>query len=102
VVAIYAGSTLLTAVVAIGLNRARLWISAGGLALNIAANFWAVPRFGIAGAGATTFATELFVAVSAAWVLARHGVALGSAWRWLGGVALFALAAWISSLLPLG
>lgn len=102
VVAIYAGSTLLTAVVALGLNRARLWISAGGLALNVAANFWAVPRYGIAGAGATTFATELFVAVSAAWMLARHGVALGSAWRWLGGVALFGFAAWISSLLPLG
>lgn len=102
VVAIYAGSTLLTAVVALGLNHQRLWISGGGLALNIAANFWAVPRYGIAGAGATTFATELFVAVSAAWVLARRGVALGSPWRWLAGIALFALAAWISSLLPFG
>ncbi len=102
VVAIYAGSTLLTAVVALGLNRARLWISAGGLALNVLANFWAVPRYGLAGAGATTFATELFVAISAACVLARRKVALGSAWRWLAGLALFALAAWISSLLPLG
>lgn len=101
VVAIYAGSTLLTAVVALGLNHQRLWISGGGLALNIAANFWAVPRYGIAGAGATTFATEVFVAVSAAWVLARRGVALGSAQRWLAGLAVFALSAWISSLLPL-
>lgn len=101
-VAIYAGSTLLTAVVALGLNRQRLWISAGGLALNIAANFWAVPRYGIAGAGATTFATELFVAIAAAAVLARHGLALGAAWRWLLGPVLFALSAWISSLAPLG
>lgn len=102
VVAIYAGSTLLTAVVALGLNRQRLWISSGGLALNIAANFWAVPKYGIAGAGATTFATELFVAIAAACVLARHGVALGAAWRWLCCPLVFALGAWISSLAPLG
>lgn len=101
-VAIYAGATLLTAVVALGLNRQRLWISAGGLALNVLANFWAVPKYGVAGAGLTTFATEVFVALAAAWVLARRGVQLGAAWRWLGGPVLFALAAWISSHLPLG
>lgn len=101
-VAIYAGAILLTAVVALGLNRERLWISAGGLALNIAANFWAVPKYGIAGAAMTTFWTEAFVAIAAAIVLARRGVQLGAAWRWLAGPLLFAVGAWLSALLPLG
>jgi O-antigen/teichoic acid export membrane protein len=91
--AVYAGSMLLTALVALGRNVDMLWIAAAGVALNIGANFWAVPRFGIEGAGMTTCATECFVALAAAWTLVRHGVALGPAWRWLGGPAAFASAA---------
>jgi O-antigen/teichoic acid export membrane protein len=101
-VAIYAGSILLTAVVALGRNVAMLWISAAGVVLNVAANFWAVPRLGIEGAGLTTFATEAFVALAAAFTLVRLGVGLGPWWRWLGGPAAFAVGAGLSSLLPLG
>jgi O-antigen/teichoic acid export membrane protein len=102
--AIYAGSLLLTAVVAEGNNRAKLKIQFGGLVLNILANLWAIPNYGITGAGATTFATELFVALGAAVTLSRSGHALFRQGRWalwLGGPTLFLLAAWCSSLLPL-
>lgn len=101
--AIYAGSLLLTAVVAMGNSRAKLAIQFGGLALNVLANFWAVPRYGITGAGMTTFATELFVAIGAGIALSRSGVPLFRGYRWalwLGGPACFALAAWSSSFLP--
>jgi O-antigen/teichoic acid export membrane protein len=100
---IYAGALFGTANVALG-NRmvALLWISAGGVALNCAGNAWAVPRFGIEGAAAATFATELFVALAHASVLARSG-----AWRpgsralaWAGGPIGFALGWWLSSALP--
>jgi hypothetical protein len=102
-VAIYAGALLLTSVVALGnRNKSMLWIALCAVVLNIAANFWAVPALGIEGAGLTTFATEAFVAIAAALTLIRGGIALGPAWRWLGGPILFALGAWMSSLLPLG
>jgi O-antigen/teichoic acid export membrane protein len=104
VVAIHAGSLLLTAVVASKDNRAKLGIQLGGLALNIGANFWAIPRYGIEGAGMTTFATETFVACGAAWALSRRGVFPFRGWRallWLGGPLLFLAAAWCSALLPL-
>lgn len=100
-IAIYCGSMLLTALVALGKNVAMLWIAAGGVVLNIAANFWAVPAMGIEGAGLTTFATEAFVALAAAVTLHRSGIKLGPAWRWLGGPVLFMLGAALSSLLPL-
>jgi O-antigen/teichoic acid export membrane protein len=99
-VAIYAGSILLTAGVALGKNGAILAISAGGVVLNVAFNAWAVPAMGIEGAGMTTFATEVFVALGAAGILRRSGVAPGPAWRWLGGPVLFALGASLSALLP--
>jgi len=104
VVAIHAGSLLLSAVVAAKDNRAKLGIQLGGLALNVALNFWAVPRFGIAGAGMTTFATEAFVALAAALALARRGVVPFRGLRalaWLGGPLLFLAAAWLSARLPL-
>jgi O-antigen/teichoic acid export membrane protein len=102
-VAIYAGALLLTSVVALGdKNRSMLAIAAVGVVINVAANAWAVPAMGIEGAGLTTFATEAFVAIAAACVLLRSGISLGAPWRWLGGPALFALGAWLSSMLPLG
>jgi O-antigen/teichoic acid export membrane protein len=102
--AIHAGSVLLTAVVALRDNRAKLWIQLGGLVLNVALNFWTIPRFGIEGAGMTTLATEAFVACGAAFALARRGVFPfrgRAALAWLAGPALFVLSAWCSSLLPL-
>jgi O-antigen/teichoic acid export membrane protein len=60
-----------TALVASGAQRAALAVSASALALNVLANAYAVPRFGLAGAAAVTLATEAFVAL-ASWVaLAR-------------------------------
>ncbi len=103
-VAVHAGSLLLTAVVASRDNRAKLSIQLGGLVLNVALNFWAIPRFGIEGAAMTTLATEGFVTVGAAIALGRRGVIpfRGKlALLWLGGPLLFLFSAWISSMLPL-
>ncbi|MCC6405785.1 MAG: oligosaccharide flippase family protein [Planctomycetes bacterium] len=103
VVAIYAGSLLVTCVVAAGSNRSMLAISGFALALNVGANFWAVPKFGIAGAGFTTFLTEATVAIGGAIVLHRAGVRFlaRAPWRWLGGPVAFAAAAGLSSLVRL-
>ena len=104
VIAVHAGSPLLTGVVAASENRAKLLIQLGGLALNVGLNFWAVPRLGIAGAGLTTFVTECFVAAGAALALARRGILpfRGRAGlAWLAGPILFALASWISGRLAL-
>lgn len=98
-VAVYAGSVLVTAVVATGDAGAMLVISSGALALNLVANAWAVPRFGIEGAAATTCATEVAVAAGG-WIALARGHAAPPArtlWRWAGGLALFPLAAALSA-----
>ena len=100
---IYAGSGLMTSLVAAGRSRSILAIAAVGLAANLVANTILVPTMGIDGAGAATLATEGIVTFGATVALARIGVrpfggARGLAW--LAGPALFALAAWVSSLLP--
>jgi O-antigen/teichoic acid export membrane protein len=97
--AIYAGSFLVTCVVAAGANRSMFAISGIALAFNVGANFYAVPLFGIAGAGCTTFVTEALVAVGGAIVLHRAGVRFLAhrPWLWLGGPLAFALAAAASS-----
>lgn len=98
--AIYAGSMLLTGVVATKDNRAVLAVTAVALAVNVGANFWAVPRYGITGAGATTFVTEATVALGSAIALARGGVRMrgASPARWLAGPLLFAAALGFSTL----
>ncbi|MCP3914610.1 MAG: oligosaccharide flippase family protein [bacterium] len=91
---VYVGASLLTGVVAAGRGSSVLGISACALALNLAGNTWLVPRHGIEGAAIATFATEIFVAASAALVLTRAGERLfekALAWRWIGGPALFIL-----------
>ncbi len=100
--AIYAGAILMTALVALGRNVESLWIALFGVVLNVALNFWAVPTHGIAGAAATTFITEAFVALAGAWVVTRAGISLGPAWRWLGGPLGFALGAGLSSAVAMG
>jgi len=101
VVCVYAGAVSVTAVVASGATRAVLGVSATGLALNLFGNAWAVPRFGIDGAAATTCATEATV-VLAAWIaLARRGVRVAGGWTWLGGPLGFGLGCLVSSALPL-
>ena len=92
VAVIHAGAVLTTALVAAGRGGSMLGIAATGLALNLAANSILIPRFGIEGAAIATLATEIVVAVGAAWVLSRTGVrATWRAWGWLGGPIGFAL-----------
>jgi O-antigen/teichoic acid export membrane protein len=101
---IYAGSGLMTALVAAGRTKSILAIAAIALGANLAANTVLVPAMGIAGAGAATLATEAVVTVGANLALARIGVRPFSGARgllWLLGPTLFALGAWASSLLPL-
>ncbi len=100
---IYAGAGLLTAVVAMGRTRSMLAIAATGLGVNALGNALLVPLRGIEGAAIATLATELCVALSAAFVLARHTERpfARRPWAWLLGPACFALAAWVSSQLDL-
>ena len=102
-VVIYAGALFATAVVATGNMLAMLWIGAGGVLVNVLGNWLAVPAFGIEGAAAVTFLTELFVALAAAGVLARSvGGPAGDRRhpaRWLAGPLAFTLAWWGSSAL---
>jgi PST family polysaccharide transporter len=70
--AVHVGALLHTALVASGARSAALAVSAGALALNVLANAWAVPRFGLAGAAAVTLATEAFVALASWIALARR------------------------------
>ena len=99
--AVYAGATFATAVVASGDMVSMLWVSAAGVILNAAGNAALVPAMGIEGAGLVTCLTEVFVALAAAGVLLRKGIGVGGAGRWVPGVVLFGVAAWVSSLLPL-
>lgn len=97
---VYAGASLLTAVVATGRTGAVLAIAAGGLALNLLGNAWLVPRLGMDGAAIATFATEAWVVLGAFVALVRGGVqGLGGApaLRWLGGPMGFALGAVIGA-----
>jgi O-antigen/teichoic acid export membrane protein len=101
---IYAGSGLMTALVAAGRMRSILAIAAVGLAANLVANTLLVPTMGIDGAGAATLATEAVVTFGANVALARIGVRPFAGARgllWLAGPALFALSAWVSSHIPL-
>lgn len=97
---VYAGSGLMTALVAAGARKSILVIAVVALALNLATNALLVPREGITGAGIATFATELCVVAGAAIALARVGASPfrePRALAWLGGPCLFAIAAWASS-----
>jgi O-antigen/teichoic acid export membrane protein len=101
---VYAGSGLMTALVAAAQMRAILVIAAVALGVNVAMNMVLIPRMGLSGAGAATFVTEICVALGAAVALARIRVSVFRGVRvfgWLGGPVCFALAALLSSLLPI-
>jgi len=101
---IYAGSGLMTALVAAGRTRAILAISAIGLAANLLANTVLVPMKGVEGAGMATLATEAIVTLAATAALARIDVRpfLGARKAfWLAGPALFAIGAFASGFLEL-
>jgi len=57
---------------AAGEQRLMMRISLLGAALNVLVNLWAIPRWGIEGAAATTLATEAFVLVASATGAARR------------------------------
>jgi O-antigen/teichoic acid export membrane protein len=99
---IHAGALLLTALIATGARRSVLAIAVGGLVLNLAGNALYVPERGIEGAAMATFATETFVAISSAVVLAIRGVGLiqgERSWGWFAGPILFAMGAFVSAYL---
>jgi O-antigen/teichoic acid export membrane protein len=100
---VYAGATMMTAVVASGRSRAVLAIAVLGLTVNLVGNSWLVPLRGIEGAAIATLATELVVAIAASAVVFRSGGSSGRLHRhawWLLGPAAFLAAATLSSLLP--
>jgi O-antigen/teichoic acid export membrane protein len=101
---VYAGAGLMTALVAAAQMRAILVIAAGALVVNVVANMLLIPRMQLAGAGAATLITEVTVTIGAAIALARIDVNVLRGVRaigWLGGPVGFAVAALLSSLLPI-
>ena len=80
-------------------------ISLAGIALKVALNLWAIPRYGANGAALAAVAGEVLV-VSAQWYVARHDLDMGGLLRWcarlavaaaaMGGAALLAVAVGIS------
>jgi O-antigen/teichoic acid export membrane protein len=90
---IHAGAVLLNALVASGRSQRVLWISLGALALNALLNALFVPRFGLAGAAATTLATEAAVALGAGFALAGPGPSPFAVrpLRWLAAPLVFVL-----------
>lgn len=71
----------------------RLWLLclAGGLALNVAGNLWAIPRYGALGAAGTTLATEAILVLLALAAVVRRTPVRPSGARALGIVAGAAL-----------
>ncbi|MDP6539146.1 MAG: oligosaccharide flippase family protein [Planctomycetota bacterium] len=101
--AVYAGSGLLTALVATGKARAVLAVSILALGVNLVGNTLLVGPLGIEGAAIATLATELCVVAGALAALVRAGVrglAGERRRRWLAGALLMAAAAWVSARLP--
>ncbi len=70
---VYAGASLMTALVAAGARRAILRVALLALLINLAGNLLLVPRWGISGAGFMTFLTEAGVALLASVELRRLG-----------------------------
>lgn len=54
-------------------TRTPVWVAAGALAVNIALNFWVVPRYGIVGLAAATAATATLNVITLYTVLHARG-----------------------------
>ena len=101
---VYVGAVSMTALVAAGRTRSILFVAVSALATNLVTNAVLVPLRASEGAGIATFVTEASVVLLSLLALSRGGVrGLGGAhaWRWLAGPLAFALAAALSSLLPM-
>ena len=84
----------LTVLVALGRHRAYPWVALLGLALNVAANLVAIPRYSYEGAAVATLATDAFVLVLIGVLLHRADPDLpGPPWVRVGAAALGAGAA---------
>ena len=62
-----------TQLVAWRLQTQQMWIMIAGAILNIVLNLFLIPRYGMEGAAAATFASTLLILALAALTLARHG-----------------------------
>lgn len=103
-IAIHFGAIHMTTLVACGRTHLVLRVAATALLLDLALNYWLLPRMGITGAGLVRAATELFVAGCARLALTHCGVPLRAAPALrilLAAAALFLLGATLSSHLPL-
>lgn len=90
-VAIYAGSSLLTALVSTGATRKLFAITALGLVVNVVGNAALVPHHGIEGAALATLATEVLIAAGAVVALGPVGreALRRRRGRWLAAPLLF-------------
>jgi PST family polysaccharide transporter len=96
---VYAGSGLMTALVASGNVRAILVIAAAALGVNLLANALLVPRMASAGAGLATALTEAAVVAGGLWALRRagaHGMLAARPLVWAAAPLCFA-AGWFAS-----
>ena len=80
----YAVEVFHTQLVAWRLQTPQMWIMLAGALFNIALNLWAIPRYGMEGAAATTLASTILVLVLAAVALRRsnfetHGAVMARA-----------------------
>ncbi len=72
VVCIFSAYPHVMLLLAAGEQRLMMRISLTGAALNVVANLWAIPRFGIEGAACVTVATEAFILLASAACAARR------------------------------
>jgi len=99
IAAVFAAYPHVLLLLASGYQRVMMVISTLGAGLNIGMNLWAIPRYGIEGAGWTTVATEAFVLCAAAvcgWRLTGIRLDLRASFRpvicaAVGGLALHGL-----------
>lgn len=93
---VYAGASLMTALVAAGRRRSILHVAIVALAINVSLNLLLIPGLGITGAGFVTFLTEGSVVIMGAWSLAsarEPGAVTSRMHAWLAGPLLLAAAA---------
>ncbi|MEZ6005994.1 MAG: oligosaccharide flippase family protein [Planctomycetota bacterium] len=92
--AVHVGALWVTTLIAMGAQNRVLQLAWTGLVVNLVGNALLLGPLGIEGAAWATAATEVWVAVAAAWGLARGGVdwrktISGRALLWLIGLAAF-------------
>ncbi|RKY22157.1 MAG: hypothetical protein DRQ55_02100 [Planctomycetota bacterium] len=104
VVLVFCAYPHVLALLSSGNQRAMMYLSGSAAAFNVLANLWAIPRYGMLGAAATTVATEAWVLLLAMWAgrrLAGVRPELSLLLRPVAAAAAAAAAlAWLLGLLP--